>query len=56
MTLAEQYLSKGIQQSFTEGKKETKAEIAKKLLQKIFDITVIAQVTGLDSETIKNLK
>lgn len=46
---------RGIEKGIEQGKKEEKFQIAKKMLEKKIDITVISEVTGLTKEEIENL-
>jgi predicted transposase/invertase (TIGR01784 family) len=57
---AEEYLFKqakteGMQQGIQQGIQQEKLEIAKNMLAQGLDSTLIAQVTGLSLEVIKNL-
>lgn len=46
---------RGIEKGIEQGKEEEKFQIAKKMLEKKIDITVISEVTGLTKEEIENL-
>ena len=43
-------------EGINQGKKEKEREIAKKMLKKSFEISVISELTGLTKEEIENLK
>lgn len=46
----------GLEEGRIEGKKEGKFKIAKNMLLKNLDISIIAQCTGLSEEEVKTLK
>ena len=46
---------RGIEQGIEQGEKNKCIQIAKKMLEKKIDITVISEVTGLTKEEIENL-
>ena len=48
----EQGLEQGIERGIEQGEKNSKFEIAKKMLDKNFDISVISEITGLDKNEI----
>ena len=49
-------LEKGIEQGLERGTEQSKNEIAKNMLKKGIDISLISEVTGLSNEQINNLK
>lgn len=51
----EEGLKQGIEEGLNQGKKNEKIEMAKKMLNKKMDISVISEVTGLSIEEIKKL-
>jgi len=52
----EQGIEKGIEKGIEQGEKKAKIKIAKKLLLANMDIELICETTGLDQETIENLR
>ena len=49
-------LQKGIEQGIEQGAKQNNLEVAKKMLSKNIDITIIEEITGLTKEEIAKLK
>ena len=52
----EKGLERGIKQGLERGTEQSKNEIAKNMLKKGLDISLISEVTGLSNEQINNLK
>ncbi|MCI9110812.1 MAG: Rpn family recombination-promoting nuclease/putative transposase [Bacilli bacterium] len=55
-TLMENAKEEGLAMGIEQGSKLEKIEIAKNMLKKSMDISVIVEITGLDKETVENLK
>ena len=49
-------LEKGLEQGLEQGTEQSKNEIAKNMLKKDLDISLISEVTGLSNEQINKLK
>ena len=49
-------LEKGLEQGLERGTEQSKNEIARNMLKKGLDISLISEVTGLSNEQINNLK
>ena len=49
-------MKKEFRESIEKGKKEEKIEIAKNMLKKGMDISIISELTNLDVDTISTLK
>ena len=49
-------IKEGIKQGIEQGINQTKSEIAKKMLQKNIDISIISEISGLLVEEIEKLK
>ena len=47
MTIAEQFINRGVQQGMQQGMLEGKLEVARSLLKKGYDLSTIAEITGL---------
>ena len=46
----------GYNDGFAEGKKETKTEYIRKMLEEKIDINLISKITGLSIDELKNIK
>ena len=55
-SIRDEATKKGIKQGLERGTEQSKNEIAKNMLKKGLDISLISEVTGLSNEQINNLK
>ena len=51
----EQGISQGIEQGISQGIEQEKLEIAKNMLAKKMDISIVSELTGLDADTLEKL-